>query len=165
MRPNDLATDDATLDQVCEFVLAEYKKHERTFEEFCLLWATAPMRTVEDIRNGYAMLTDKFDAVVGVTTYDLPVYCAQLINEHNKLTPLFPEMLHKPSQEMPEVVCDNGSFCWVKTDAFWRHKTWLLPRLCGYDMPRERSCDIDTEDDWHHAHYLYGRRVNTEGTY
>ena len=42
------------------------------------------MRTVEDIRNGYAMLTDKFDAVVGVTTYDLPVYCAQLINEHNK---------------------------------------------------------------------------------
>jgi len=162
LRPDDLASDDATLQQVCDYVIAEYEKRGVFFETFCILWATAPLRSAEDVRNGHALLADDIDAVVGVTSYDLPVFCAQLMDDHNNLQPLFPDMLRLPSREMREVVCDNGTLCWVKTEVFKEQGTWLPSRLRGYNMPRDRSCDIDTEDDWDHAHYLYGRLLNRD---
>jgi pseudaminic acid cytidylyltransferase len=155
MRPNCLATDTATLNEVCKFVIREYELRNKHFDKFCILWATAPLRTEKDISNGFKLLTDDTDAVVGVTNYDLPVFCAQQIGDNNNLTPIFPDMVNLSSRQFPKTVCDNGSFCWVKIDAYKKYGTWLPPRLSGYEMPRERSCDIDTEEDWKHALYLY----------
>jgi pseudaminic acid cytidylyltransferase len=162
LRPDNLATDSATLQQVCEFVLEEYQQRGSEFDEFCILWATAPMRTIQDILESHQMLSDETDGVISVTDYDLPVFCAQKIGEDNQLDPLFPEMLRLPGSQMPKAVCDNGCLSWVKTDAFWRHRTWLPPKIKGYHMPRHRSVDIDTQEDWDIAEYLYQKHNWTE---
>jgi len=155
MRDRELARDDSTLQQVCEFVLDKYKAMNILFDTFCLMWATAPLRTASDVRNGHEMLDEITDAVVGVTNYDLPVFCSQYIDEEGNLSPVFPDKLRISSSQMPSVVCDNGTFCWVRVEAFRQYNSWLPPRLKGYVMPKERSCDIDPLEDWEHAQYLY----------
>lgn len=155
-RPRELAADQAQLVHVVAHVLEEYERQGRSFDNFCLLWATAPMRTGADIQKAYAMLQDDdTEAVVGITDYTLPVFCAMGINGKQRLKPLFPEYQKLPGGKHPRAVCDNASMCWVKTSAFHRHGTWLPPKLKGYWMPRWYSIDIDTIEDWNLAAYYY----------
>ncbi len=157
LRPLELSSDDARLKDVCAHVLEKFSEKDEWFDNFCLLWATSPMRTAEDIKLAYELLAMDVDAVVGVTDYDLPVYCAQNIDGDGNLSAVFPDTLHAPSSSMPKVICDNGSLCWVNVNAFNIHGTWLPPKLKGYHMPRQRSVDIDTQADWDLAEYWYTR--------
>lgn len=157
-RPEEFATDTATLTSVCQFVLEEYQRRGQAYEEFCMLWATSPMRTAQDIIDSYQMLDAQVDGVISVTDFDLPVFCAQKIDETHQLTPVFPDMLRLPGSAMPKVVCDNGSICWVKVDAFWKHGTWLMPTMKGYHMPRSLSVDLDTQEDWDLMEYYYNKQ-------
>jgi len=163
LRPNNLANDTATLQSVCEHVVESYESQGRYFDTFCMLWPTAPLRLVQDISASYSLLSDDVEAVVSVTDYDLPVFCAQRMDASSKLEPLFKDMLRMPSHDLPKVVCDSGNLCWVKVDAFKQHKTWLPPKLAGYHVPRSRSVDIDTEEDWLYAEFLYQRYVLGQG--
>jgi N-acylneuraminate cytidylyltransferase len=155
MRPEELAADNIKLVDVCAHVLEEYEERGRRFDNFCMLWATAPMRSAEDIVNSYGMLDVETDAVVAVTDYDLPVFCAMHIDDKNRMKPIFPKYIRLSSPEQPRAVCDNGSMCWVKVKAFKEHKTWLPPELKGYWMPRHHSVDIETIEDWNLTEYLY----------
>jgi len=163
LRPNDLATDTATLQSVCEYVISNYELQDSYFDAFCMLWPTAPLRLVQDITASFSLLSDDIEAVVSVTDYDLPVFCAQRIDASSKLEPLFKDMLRLPSHDLPKVVCDSGNLCWVKTEAFKKHRTWLPPKLAGYHVPRTRSVDIDTAEDWLYAEFLYQRNIVGKG--
>jgi pseudaminic acid cytidylyltransferase len=154
-RDEKLASDDAQLVDVCKYVLAEYGKIDIKFDEFCILWATTPLRELSDINKSYELLGDNVDAVVSVTEYDLPVYSALLIDDKYDVTPLFPDMIRLPKSKIPKVVCVSGNFCWVNVDAFHAHKTWLPPKLKGFEIGKHRSVDIDTQHDWDIAEYLY----------
>ncbi|MDG1143761.1 MAG: acylneuraminate cytidylyltransferase family protein [Burkholderiales bacterium] len=158
LRPADLASDTATLTQVCENVIKEYEARGEFFDTFCILWATAPLRSSQDVCVASTMLTDEIDGVVAVTEYSLPVYCAQSIDDNMNLTPVFPDLIRAPASVMSRVVCDNGAFCWVRVSSFKEHGTWLPPRLKGYEMPRDRSPDIDTEADWEWAAFLFDKQ-------
>ncbi len=155
MRPNDLAKDDATLEQVCEHTINEYKKNSLNFENFCLIWATSPMMLPKDISNAYNLLSDA-DAVVSTCEYDFPFFSGHELFENNEIKPYFPHLLHG-NIKRPTVVCVNSSFCWVKIDKFLKQKTWLPKNLKAYNMPRSRSSDINTYDDWDRAEYLYNK--------
>jgi N-acylneuraminate cytidylyltransferase len=155
MRPAELAQDTTKLVEVCAHALKEYEKRNQTFKNFCLLWATAPMRTAEDIVHAYKMLDEETDAVVAITNYDLPVFCAMYMDDQYRLDPVFPQYMKLSSGEQPKAFCDNGSMCWVKVRAFLKYHTWLPPRLKGYWMPRHRSVDIETIEDWRLTEYYY----------
>ena len=155
LRPDELATDQAQLVHVIRHTLDTFEERGKEFENFCILWATAPMRTAQDIKSAHAMLEGDTEAVVGITDYDLPVFCAMRFSGDCLLEPLFPEYQKLPGSKQPKVVCDNGTMCWVKTRAFYEHGTWLPPKLKGYFMPRRYSVDIDTHDDWNLAAYYY----------
>jgi pseudaminic acid cytidylyltransferase len=154
-RPKELASDEARIQNVCEYVLQTFLERGRQFDNFCLLWATAPMRTDEDIRRSYGLMSNDINGVIGVSEYDLPVFCAQTLSSDGMLQPLFEDLLRAPGSEMPEAICDNGSLCWVRTSAFHKQGTWLPESMKGYKLPRNRAVDIDTADDWEWAEFLY----------
>jgi len=157
MRPDNLVTDEATLQQVCEFVIDAYEKRGKYFDSFCILWATSPLRSILDIKDSYILLNNH-DAVVSVCDYDLPYFSGHILSNKNVLTPLFPDMLHG-SKNRPEAVCINSSLCWVNVKAFHIQKTWLPSELKAYKMPRWRSTDIDTQEDLEWAEFLYNRHI------
>jgi N-acylneuraminate cytidylyltransferase len=159
LRPAELASDTAQLVDVCDHVLVEYEARKTIFQNFCILWATAPMRTDRDIVKAFEMLDQDTDAVVSITEYDLPVFCAMEVSSDARLSPLFPDFQKLPSSRQPKAVVDNSSLCWVKVSAFKKHGTWLPPRLKGYEMPRSRSVDVDDLEDWELAEFYYKRHL------
>lgn len=159
LRPAELATDSAQLVDVVRHVLDTCEGSGKQYDNFCILWATAPLRTATHICGAYALLRDGVDAVIGTTSYKRSVFSAMLIEEEGWLSPLFPDRLRSRRAEQPDVVVDNGSLCWVRTSAFREYNTWLPPRLKGYKMPRYCSQDIDTLQDWKIAEYFYQRHV------
>ena len=156
LRPDILARDDASLESVCAHVLDKFlNEHEKTFDNFCLLWATAPLRTATDIVDSYKLLKEDCDCVVSVTDYDLPVYCSQQVDDDGFLIPNFPDMFWLPGQEMPSVFCDNGALSWCRVDAFRREGVWMPKKSKPYYMDKSVSADIDTQADLDFARYLF----------
>ena len=157
LRPKNLANDTSTIYEVCSYVIGEYENMGVHFDNLCIIWATSPLRTVSDLKKGFAMLKKNINAVVSVSEYDLPYYCGQLISEKNFIRPIFPKMMKTPSQSMPSVICDNGSFCFVKINAFKKFKTWMPPKTVGYKMPKNKAIDLETKDDFDFLKFLYNK--------
>tara|TARA_B100000780_G_scaffold102373_1_gene71550 strand:+ start:4429 stop:5142 length:714 start_codon:yes stop_codon:yes gene_type:complete len=156
LRPQHLADDTASLESVCLYVLDKfYNEYNKSFKNFCLLWATAPLRTSIDIVDSYSLLDESCDCVVSVTDYDLPVYCSQQVNSDGLLEPNFPDMFWLPGQDMPKVYCDNGALSWTKVDAFRKEGVWMPKKARPYYMDKSVSADIDTQADLDFARYLY----------
>jgi len=163
LRDQKLANDTASLQSVCAYVLDTFRnKYNITFDNFCLLWATAPLRTSQDITSSYELLTDESDGVVSVASYDLPVFCAQQTKKDGFLTPRFPDMFWLPSQKMPTVCCDNGALCWVRAKAFGEQGVWMPEKTKPYYMEKNRSIDIETQEDLDLAKYYYLKNVDGE---
>lgn len=145
-RPKDLSTPDASLDSVFKFVLNTYHEdHDIYFDEFCVVWATAPLKSPNDIVQSYNLLQN-CNAVISVSEFDLPFYCGMSI-KNNQLEMIFPKMFWKKSQDMPKTYVTNSSIAWLKSRVFLAEETWIPSNSRPYIMPRSRSIDIDFQSD------------------
>ncbi len=154
-RPPGLATDDSTVVEVCLHVLDWLWQDGFVPDFLCCLYATAPMRTAEDIKNSFElMLSKNATSVMAVTHYPIPAWWAMKQDEHGHLSFVWPEFMEKCEKEIPEMVVDNGSTYWAQTKIFLKEKSFYTSRLAGYAMPFERSIDIDTPTDLKLATYL-----------
>jgi len=151
-RPSDLATDRATVVQVCSDWLTSLSDPPA---RFCCLYATAAFLTSSDLIEAERLL-DEVDAVMGVSRYPIHPYKALETSEAGFLRPKWPQQNAKKSQEFPHLVASNGTFYWAGTDSFIRNPTFYPHRLKGFELPPERAVDIDTPADLEWARHLYG---------
>ena len=160
LRPPELATDTARVVDVCASILEEEGKAGRTYDILCCLYATAPLRTFEDIRNTLRLLEDdNCDSAMAVTNYYFPPHQALKFNRFQNLVPVWPEMVDMKSQMVPNFFVDNGSTYAIEVEVFRQKKSFLGDHLKGYVMPRIRSVDIDNQEDLHIAHIFFRRDV------
>lgn len=159
-RSDALATDEARVLDVCLDLLEQEKRAGRQYDIMCTLYATAPLRNEDDIRATYNLVqSGDADFALAVTDYPLPPHQALITNEHGMTVPMWPDLVNMKSNDVPEMYVDNGSTYVVRVADFIREKSYYGPRLKGYAMPRERSVDIDTQDDFDLAEY-YSKRIN-----
>jgi CMP-N-acetylneuraminic acid synthetase len=154
-----LATDAATLVEVCVNILAEEQRLGRGYDVFACLYATAPLRRAEDIATVVGLAErPETDFALAVTTYPLPPHQALRIAEDGALSPMWPDLVDLRADRIGRLVVDNGSTNAAKIPAFLEHRTFYGPRLAGHIMPRERSVDIDEQADYDLACW-YGARL------
>lgn len=148
-RPEKLADGSISLDDVCLDVLSFYKEKGLVFDHMCLLWATAPMRDDNDIKNAFALLTSDHiaNAVIAVTKYYFSPYCAVTSNSDGTMNPVMPEQFWLGSHAWPETLVDCGSMSWVNVNVFEKEKSWMPTNSKPYIMPRYKCVDLDTEED------------------
>lgn len=148
VRPPELTTDTARVLDVCLHVLDVEKSRGRNYDILCCLYATAPLRTAEDIKRTVELVrSGQCDFAVAVSEFHFPPHQALIINEFGNLVPMWPDLANKQSQDMPTMVSDNGSTYAVSVPALRREKTFFGRRLKGYVMPRARSVDVDLVED------------------
>jgi len=149
-RPTALAFDQASLNDVCLHALEEMKKSRKQYDNFCLLWATAPIRDSQDIKGAFDLLMDnpEAEAVTGVTDC-YQYYPAHIIDGQGYIQPLvcIDNMTTVRVQDVPKTFVDNSSMCWTRCEAFFKQKTWMPKKTKGYYMPRHKSVDLDTFED------------------
>jgi CMP-N-acetylneuraminic acid synthetase len=159
-RDPSLSTDNATVAEVCVDYLVREEKEGVRYDILCVLYATAPLRNHTDVRNVVRMIKPGYcEYAMAVTQYDLPPQQALQVLPDGKLVPMWPSLVEKNSDQIPKLVVDNGSTYAVYVPSFLSTGSFHGAPLCGYEMPVERSVDINTQKDLELAAYYASRLV------
>jgi pseudaminic acid cytidylyltransferase len=157
LRDPQLATDSATVAQVCLDLLAREEGEGNTWERFCCLYPTAPLRDATDIRATVALLERGVcDFAMAVTRFSHYPHQALKLTGDGVAEPMWPDLCQLRSDRLPELAADNGSTYAVFVDQFRQYKTFWGPRMKAHKMPLVRAIDIDTAEDFHFAWCLAG---------
>ena len=157
MRPSELATDTASTIDVIFHAINWLKKHEDFRPEYILLLQpTSPLRSGEDINGAIQTLKNKdARAVVSVCETDHHPWWSNTLPENGNMKDfLRPGILNKRRQSLPGFYRLNGAIYLAETDYLSEQNSFLGPNTFAYEMPKERSIDIDTNMDFKLASLL-----------
>lgn len=149
MRSELTSTDSASSWDMVEEVLRGYSKLGLTFDTFCLLQPTSPLRTAEDIVAAYKLFFEKASfAVVSVCEAEhSPLWSGQLPDDKEFIDFLRPDAA-KRRQAAGKFYRLNGAIYIANIKRFATEKNLYQPGSYAYVMPQVRSVDIDTELDF-----------------
>jgi CMP-N-acetylneuraminic acid synthetase len=157
MRPEHLARDPAGVVDVALHALDEWESRGERFDTLMILLPTSPFRRAEDITGAletYIRLGVDFLMSVSREVHS-PLY--SLVLENERLLPLHPEWLNLVGVPRPEMVRCNGAVTLVDVARFRRERNYYGYPLGAYEMPLERSLDIDTPHEFAYAEFLAQR--------
>lgn len=148
MRPAALATDEAGTMDVMQHAAKYLLKNSKAITHICCIYPTAALMTSEDITESLDVLVgEDLNYVFSASTFDYPIQRA--IKSVGRDVQMFqPEFVNTRSQDLQEAVHDAGQFYWGTIES-WRTKQEVFSKNCKvHMMPRYRSIDIDTNEDW-----------------
>lgn len=157
MRPAELADDHATTTAVIVHALRTLQEQGYPVQMACCIYATAPLLQVGYLREGLLLLQacpDKSFAF-SVCGFGFPVQRALGLAEGGGLTPLYPQYRDTRSQDLPPAFQDAGQFYWGRSEAWLRGEALFAEGSLPVILPRHLVQDIDTEEDWRRAEFLY----------
>ena len=157
MRPAELATDDANVNDVFLHVLDLLREQ---YDILVVLQPTSPLRESEDIDHALEMIEhENVSAVVSVCKSNKPLPWHFTIEKDGVLKSVFPrKKLSVNRQELSPTYLPNGALFIAYTD-FFRSKTTFYTEsksTFAYIMPPERSVDIDNRIDFFTAEAIIG---------
>ncbi|MBR2123721.1 MAG: acylneuraminate cytidylyltransferase family protein [Acetobacter sp.] len=133
------------------------------YDYVVLLQPTSPLRTVNDI-DGCIKYTIDHNAIncVSVTISMISPYWMYSKKEDSFMQALLPidKKLWYQRQKLPTVYQLNGAIYIVTPDFVKREKTLVGNHFLGYEMPKDRSYDIDDPEDFVLCEYLMSKRID-----
>jgi pseudaminic acid cytidylyltransferase len=154
MRPAELADAFTGTAAVIEHAIAAL---DQSFDFVCCIYATAPLLQTRFLRLGFEALnaTPQASYAFSVCSFGFPVQRALLINDAGTLAPMHPEYRNVRSQDLPAAYQDAGQFYWGRSEAWLRGDVIFSALSLPVILPRHLVQDIDTEEDWLRAEYMY----------
>jgi len=152
MRSAETANDFAVTADVLKEVVGKYQSLGQEFDNFCCVYATAPLISPSDIQSAFQLLQQSnFTTVYPVVEFSYPIWrCLDMV-EDGSMKRHWPEYENSRSQDLPKEYHDTGTFYWYKT------KEWLAGNIIvgGIIVDETSIQDIDTETDWKLAEMKY----------
>jgi len=149
-RPEELATDTASSADVLDHALSWYEtERDETFDVVAMIQVTTPLRTPADVDGALERLRETdADSVATVTKYHTPPVWA-VYEADDRLRQFFDgDYLWTDdevprSQDLPTLYYPNGAVFAARVEAFRRADGFYTDHTVGYEMPPERSIDVD----------------------
>jgi pseudaminic acid cytidylyltransferase len=150
-----LADDHTTLLPVLRWVVERYAERGETFDEICLLMATAVLIEAEDVAGAHRLFAQAKGArpVIAIAEFPCPVEWAFRLNPDNSLQAVQPGMDQLRSQDLPKAYYDSGTFIWYP--AAMMAEGSPPPNYLAYPIPRWKAVDIDGPEDLEMAARLF----------
>jgi N-acylneuraminate cytidylyltransferase/CMP-N,N'-diacetyllegionaminic acid synthase len=165
-RPNELATDQAAKLPVIRHCVteAEYISGQ-TFNVVVDLDATSPLRIPEDIVGSVRLLEERgvSNVITGAPARRSPYFNLIEVDEHGVVR--LSKTLNTPvvrRQDAPKCYDMNASVYVWRRDTLFSCPTLFNSDTLLYDMPEERSMDIDSELDFRFVEFIMGRITSRE---
>jgi len=157
MRPAQLADDFTGTAAVIMHGVATLQAQGYSFDYACCIYATAPLLQGRYLREGLAILEQNPEKsfAFSVCGFGFAVQRALSLNEQGALQPLYPQYRETRSQDLPVAYQDAGQFYWGRTEAWLRGDVLFSEQSLPVILPRHLVQDIDSEEDWTRAEYLY----------
>ena len=162
VRPAKLASDDASHICVVRHAVEWLGRHESWSADYVVtLQPTCPLRTAEDIDGAIDLaLTAGSDAVVGVVEARDHPYLTRRLFESGVLEEFVPcDLVYPRRQDLPRAYAINGAIYVNRCGSLSTAKSLVPPGARGFEMPPERSLDIDTPWDFHLVDLLMRDRL------
>ena len=155
-RPVELSDDHPGTTPVIGHAIQWFQSHQRGVEQVCCLYATAPFVRPDDICRGRdLLLTNHCDYVFSVTSYPFPIQRAIRITAGERVEMFSPELFNTRSQDLEPAYHDAGQFYWGQAEAWLQGKVIFGLNSQPVLIPRHRVQDIDTQEDWERAEWLF----------
>lgn len=156
LRPDSLATDKAGTYEVMLHALDFYRSQGVEYERLVLLQPTSPLRTANDVRGAMSLYTPHIDMVVSVTPAKANPYydIFETDPESGFLHISKGDGLYTRRQDAPKVWQYNGAVYVINTRSLRRGPLGSFRRRIMYEMPADRSVDLDSLLDWQLAESL-----------
>lgn len=145
-RPAALASDEAATMGVVLHALTEL----RGYDYVVLLQPTSPLRNAKDIDAAFErMMKAGAPSCVSVCPVEEPPYWMYQLGPSDRLRNVVetPAFSHR-RQDLPDVYILNGAIYISRVDELIKSKRFVTVDTVGYVMPRDRSIDIDTRQDF-----------------
>lgn len=146
IRPKQLAEDESSGMDPLFHALKELPDYDYVV----LLQPTSPLRTTEDIDSCIEqLLNPETPACVSVTESDKSPYWMYTINEDGLMKPFVTEgKIANRRQDLQPVYALNGAVYAADIQWLIHSKSFVAEETFAFIMPKKRSYDIDTEDDF-----------------
>lgn len=163
MRPTTLGGDHIGSREVMLDVMAWADSRGTLYDCVILLQPTSPLRTAGDILGTTALYTSDIDMAVSVCESAAnPYYTLFETDAEGFLHISKGDGLFKRRQDVPKVLEYNGAVYVINPDSLRRMELGEFPRRLPYEMPRSRSLDLDTPDDWLVAEMIVARMKDND---
>jgi CMP-N,N'-diacetyllegionaminic acid synthase len=161
-RPGELATDTAAKLPVIQHCVAEVEKQTGIrFNTLVDLDATSPLRLPEDIIGAVKLLEDSgvSNVITGMPARRSPYFnlVEVGVDDVARLSKP-PQGLVVRRQDAPPCYDMNASVYVWQHDALFAKATIFNADTRLYEMPEERSIDIDSELDFNFVEYLFNKK-------
>jgi CMP-N-acetylneuraminic acid synthetase len=160
-RPAELATDSSLAGDAALHALRELDHADDPFDAVAIVQCTSPFTAPEDLAAAVELLertgAEAVVSVVRVAAAQHPRKLKRL--DGDRLLPYLEDDPLTPSHELPPLWVRNGSVYVFRRDVVERGLD--AEDVRGYEMPPERSFDIDTAEDLAFAEFLVSRGDRT----
>lgn len=151
-RPKILSSDRAAkMPVIRHAVLASEKKFKYKFDYICDLDVTSPLRKVDDIKNAFKKFkSSKKDMLISGNKARKNPYFNMIQKNKKNLIKLVikPKKFYVRTQDAPVVYDLNASIYFWKRKACFMQKGPFCKKTFFYEMPFNRSIDIDSLSDF-----------------
>lgn len=160
LRPTELAQDETPgIDPVLHAI-----SRLPHYDWVMLLQPTSPMRSVDDIDGVWAFCQEhRAPSSLSVSEVSKHPFLMYEKVEGHKLIPFIEgkEGIAR-RQDFPPAFAVNGAIYLARTDWLVAKNSFIGPETLGYEMPVERSLDVDTIQDWDLATILMKEKLQKD---
>lgn len=129
------------------------------FSATCVMYPAAVLAFPSDLRLALDIFRSRaVDQVFSAARFPAPIQRSWLLNTDGFAEFREPDNFNRRSQDLPEAYYDAGQFYWSTNDYWLGSRPEETYRRRLYELPRDRVCDIDTEDDWQFTELLLSLR-------
>ncbi len=161
-RPSSLSNDYIGTNAVIKHAIEWLEENSSSPELVCCIYATAPFVNATDIKQGLTQLIQSdCQFSFSVTSFPFPIQRALHIQD-DRVAMFQPDQYHTRSQDLEEAYHDAGQFYWGRTQA-WKDELAIFDSYSTpVILPRYKVQDIDTEEDWIRAEYMYHALIQAQ---
>jgi pseudaminic acid cytidylyltransferase len=154
-RPPHLADDYTPTVPVVAHAVSACNSLGWDIEYACCIYPCAPFIVPQDLVTAYKLIVEqKANFVYPVTEYPHPIQRAMRRLPEGKMEFYAPQFELTRTQDLETSYHDAGQFYWG-TAAAWISEKKMHTDGLGIPIPKWRVVDIDTEDDWIRASYIF----------
>ncbi|SDX87754.1 pseudaminic acid cytidylyltransferase [Delftia lacustris] len=155
-RPSELSGNHIGTMPVIRHAIEQVMGDFHSIDFVCCIHATAPFIKAEDLIVGLKCLKQsKCDYAFPVTEFPAPIQRALRIDTSGYVDMFQPENFNMRSQDLEMAFYDAAQFWWGRTSAWLDEKPVYCASAMPIRIPRHRSQDIDTPEDWIHAELMF----------
>ncbi len=154
------SSDSASSWDMVDEVLNKYERIGESFDTFCLLQPTSPLRDADDIKKAYELFRDRAKyAVISVCEAEhSPLWCGHLPDNH-ELKDFISQDRAVQRQASEKYYRLNGAIYIVNVNEYLKDKNLYKAGSFAYIMSQKKSIDIDTDVDFTMASIFLGDTI------